>query len=281
MKNLIFFLAFAIVFASCRKNIDNGSAEPKTLMNVSYGSDSAQKMDVYLPAGRTDTTKLMIMVHGGAWMAGDKTDFNIYVPIAQKFLPGYAIANINYRLATVAINHFPTQENDMKSAIDFLIQQSGNYHISQKFILLGASAGAQIALLQAYKYSSPKISAAIDFFGPTDMTDLYNFYSNNASTQADLEFLMNGTPASNPTLYWQSSPLNFVSAQSCPTIIFHGTADNIVPISESETLKNKLQNFGVAAQMISYQGLGHTYWPDGTMNDVFSKIQVFLKANVR
>lgn len=250
------------------------------MMNVSYGSDTAQKMDVYLPAGRTDTTPLMIMVHGGAWIVGDKSDLNSYVPAVQKFLPGYAIANMNYRLATVTTNHFPTQENDMKAAVDFLIQQSGSYHISTKFVLFGASAGAHMVLLQAYKYSLPKISAVVDFFGPTDMTDLYNFYSNNAGTQTQLKILMNGTPATNPTLYFQSSPINFVSAQSCPTIIFHGSADDVVPIAESTTLKNKLQSFGVANQMISYQGMGHGYWPDAIMNDAFNKAQVFLNANV-
>lgn len=283
MKNLIFFLAFAVVLFSCRKNNAVGSGDnstAKTIMNVSYGSDTAQKMDVYLPAGRTDTTPLMIMVHGGAWIVGDKSDFNSYVSIAKQLLPRYAIANMNYRLATLTTNRFPTQENDMKAAVDFLIQKSGDYNISKKFVLLGASAGAHMALLQAYKYSSPKILAVVDFFGPTDMTDLYNFYSSNAGTQTQLQILMNGTPATNPTLYFQSSPINFVSSQSCPTIIFHGTADDVVPIAESTTLKNKLQSFGVVNQMISYQGMGHGYWPDAIMNDAFNKAQVFLNANV-
>lgn len=283
MKNLFWVLAM-VALISCRKNDASGTTTDasvsKTLTNVSYGPDTAQRMDVYLPAGRTDTTKLLIMVHGGAWVTGDKTDYNIYIPSVQQLFPGYAIANINYRLATVATNHFPTQENDMKAAVDFLVQKSSAYRISRKFVLFGASAGAHMALLQAYKYSSPKIAAVIDFFGPADMNDLYNFYSGNPSAQMQFQLLMNGTPSTNASLYNSSSPINFVSAQSCPTIIFHGSADDVVPISESTALKNKLQSLSVANQMVTYQGQGHTFWSSTIMNDAFGKIQAFIYANV-
>src|SRR6188508_2236895 len=145
MKNGFILFCFVLVITSCQKEneITPDLAIPaETLNNVSYGSDAAQKMDIYLPAGRkTDSTKLVIMVHGGAWLEGDKNDFAPYVTILKQRLPGYAIANINYRLATTSGNFFPTQENDMKAAIDFLLQKTGDYAISQKIVLLGASAG--------------------------------------------------------------------------------------------------------------------------------------------
>ena len=47
--------------------------------------------------------------------------------------------------------------------------------ISDKFVLLGASAGGHLSLLHAYKYTTPvKIKAVVDFFGPTDLVDMYN-----------------------------------------------------------------------------------------------------------
>lgn len=280
MKKFLFFFCI-VLLVSCKKNDVNQNLASQILTNISYGTDTSEKMDVYLPAGRSaDSTKLMVLVHGGAWISGDKSDFASFIPVIQQRFPGYAIANINYRLATVASNHFPTQENDMKTAINFLIQKSSDYHISQKLVLLGASAGAHMALLQAYKYSSPKILTVVDFFGPTDMVDLYNFYSSNVSDQALFQLLMNGTPTSNASLYAQSSPLSFVTAQSCPTIIFHGTADVVVPISESISLKNKLGSFGVANQMTSYDNVGHELWPDNILNDAYNKMEQFIKTNV-
>lgn len=281
MKQLL-FLFVIVLLVSCKKNDSVDQSSAKTITNVSYGTDASQKMDVYLPAGRnSDSTKLMILVHGGAWISGDKSDFASFIPVIQQRFPGYAVANINYRLANTISNHFPTQENDMKAVIDFLIQKSAEYQVSQKFILLGASAGAHMSLLQAYKYSSPKILAVIDFFGPTDMVDLYNFYSSSANNQTLFQLLMSGTPSSNAGLYSQSSPINFVTSQSSPTIIFHGTADDVVPISESTDLKNKLSSFGVPNQMTSYPNVGHEIWPANVMNDVYNKMEQFIKTNVR
>jgi len=280
----IFIIAFsAVVFISCKKNdVNNNNSLPaQTITNISYGTDAAQKMDLYLPAGRTDdSTKLIVLVHGGAWTIGDKSDFSSYISTLQKRLPGYTIANINYRLATTTTNHFPTQENDMKSAIDFLVSKSSTYHYSQKIVLLGASAGAHMALLQAYKYPAPKILAVVDFFGPTDMTGLYNFYASNPADQLAFQILMNGTPTSNSSLYSQSSPINFVTSQSSPTIIFHGSIDDVVPVDQSTSLKNKLASVGVATEMTVYPNLGHDVWPAATMDDAFAKIETFIKANV-
>ena len=272
-----------LVITSCQKEneITPDLAIPaETLNNVSYGSDAAQKMDIYLPAGRkTDSTKVVIMVHGGAWIEGDKSDFTSFVTVLQQRLPGYAIANINYRLANVGGNYFPTQENDMKAAINFLVQKTDDYHISQKFVLLGASAGAHMALLQAYKYTSPKIRAVVDFFGPADMVSLYN--SSDFNTQFGLQLLLGGTPTGNPSRYQQTSPINFIDAQDPPTIIFHGDQDMIVNVSQSTLLKNKLQTFGVTNQLTVYPGLDHDLWPPATMNASFDKIEAFIKANVQ
>ena len=284
MKSTSFlFSVIVLVFFSCQKENKNPSSQDipeQTVSNVSYGSDPAQKMDIYLPAGRrSDTTKMIVLVHGGAWIEGDKADFNSYVSILKQRLPGYAVANINYRLASVATNHFPAQENDMKAALNFLVQKSSEYRISQKFVLLGASAGAHMALLQAYKYATPKIRAVVNFFGPTDMVTLYN--SSDPTIQNIFQILLNGTPVSNPSLYQDSSPLNYVDVSDPPTIIFHGEDDMIVNVAQSTSLKNTLQTAGIINQLIVYPGLGHDIWPSVTMNDAFNKIEEFIKANVQ
>lgn len=282
MKKLGFLFCIVFVFSACQKENTNNTGNnlsAETFSNVAYGSDAAQKMDIYLPAGRhTDSTKMIIMVHGGAWAEGDKAEFDIYVTVLKQRLPNYAIANINYRLATAAANPFPAQENDMKAAINFLVQKSTEYHITQKFVLLGASAGAHMAMLQAYKYTTPKIKAVVSFFGPANMVALYN--ASTPTAQFGLQVLLGGTPATNAAMYQQSSPINFIDAQTSPTIIFHGDADVIVNVSQSTAIKNKLQTFGIVNQLTIYPGLGHEIWPAATMTDAFNKIEAFIKANV-
>lgn len=278
-------LLLCLIVSACQKNAggDNPtdpSAE-KTMKNVAYGSDAAQKMDIYLPGGRTAaSTKVIVMIHGGAWASGDKGDFDPYVDSLKQRLPGYAIFNINYRLSTGVANPFPAQENDVKAAIDFIYGKRSEYIISDKFVLLGASAGGHLALLQGYKYSSPvKPKAIVDFFGPTDMTDLYNNPASPMIPQSAVASIVGATPTTNPTLYQQSSPITFVTAQSPPTIILHGGTDPLVSPSQSVALDAKLQTTGVVHQYVFYPTEGHS-WVGPNLVHSFNAVQAFIIANV-
>ena len=285
MKILLFITLLIFVFSSCQKEniVDSGTttAVEKTELNLAYGTDPAQKMDIYLPSGRTSSsTKVIILIHGGAWTQQDKTDFTPYVDTLKLRLPGFAIFNINYRLATGAINFFPTQENDVKTAIGFIFSRTDEYRISQKFVLLGASAGAHLSMLQAYKYTNPVIiKAVVDFFGPADITDMYNNPASILAPPAAIAAVVGATPASNPALYQQSSPINFVTTQSPPTIILQGGADVLVSPSQSVALRTKLQTMGVVNQYVFYPTENHG-WVGADLTDSFDKIQAFLTANV-
>lgn len=248
--------------------------------NLNYGNDQLQDMDIYLPEGRdTLSTPLLILIHGGAWISGDKSDFTPYMEWAKKMFPEYAVANINYRLAKENENLFPTQENDVNVAIQFLMDHAKAYHISKRFIYVGASAGGQLALLQAYKYSYPKAAAVVSFFGPTDMADLY-FHSPDTLAKAYLPLLMAGTPAQNPALYFSSSPIHYVQKNSCPTLLLQGGKDELVPWKQAFQLNDTLQALGVTHQLVFYPNEGHG-WTGQSLQDSFDKIKVFLEANIR
>ena len=278
-SGLFILILFSLVFSSCKKDDSPEQDMSVTMLNVSYGTNSQQKMDVYLPATRsTTTTKVMIMIHGGAWNSGDKTDFNEYVDSLKKREPTYAIFNINYRLANVS-DLFPAQELDIKAAVEFIYNKRQEYKISDKFVLVGASAGAHLALLQGYKYSTPvKPKAIIDFFGPTDLIDMYN-NPPNPLVQPLLVAVTGVTPTAN-TLYTQSSPINFISSQSPPTMILHGGTDIVVAPSQSVLLDTRLQTAGIIHQYFFYPTEGHG-WVGANLSDSFNKIQAFLAANVQ
>src|SRR5687767_5970900 len=101
MRHFLLSLAILGTFlSSCKKGDETAEDMSVTMLNVSYGVNAQQKMDVYLPGNRNTTaTKVIIMIHGGGWNTGDKSDFNAYVDSLKKREPSYAIFNINYRLA--------------------------------------------------------------------------------------------------------------------------------------------------------------------------------------
>ena len=279
MRNSLLLLFIIIFISSCKKDDDTEQDMSVTMLNVSYGTNAQQKMDVYLPATRsTTTTKVIIMIHGGGWNTGDKADFNEYVDSLKKREPSYAIFNINYRLANTP-DLFPAQEQDVKAAIEFINSKRQEYLVSDKFALIGASAGAHLAMLQGYKYSAPiKPKAIIDLFGPTDLVTLYN-NPPNPLVQPTLLSVTGGTPATSNTLYTQSSPINFVSSQSPPTMILHGGIDIVVSPSQSVSLDTKLFISGVTHQYVFYPSEGHG-WVGANLTDSFNKILAFLAANV-
>lgn len=276
-----FLLLFCVaLISSCSKHdLTSPQSVAKNYTNVAYGTDPQQDMDIYLPAGRSVSTPLLVLIHGGAWVSGDKSDFAPYIDSIKKYLPQYAIANINYRLATITGNYFPMQENDIDSAAQFLSRNIATYDISHRFVYLGVSAGGQLALLQAYKYNVPQASAVVSFFGPSDMADLY-VNSPDTALIKYLPILMEGTPAQNLEMYFRSSPINYVSAHSCPTLLLQGGEDPLVPPAEAFHLQDTLQTLGVINQLVYYPQDGHG-WTGPDLQDSFEKIQAFLEKNVK
>ena len=289
-KLFFFILPLSLLLACNKKDADNsgGGTNPaaaQTITDVAYGTDAAQKMDVYLPANRSITsTKVMVMIHGGGWTGGDKTDFIAFVDTMKKRLPDYAIFNINYRLSTAGTtNLFPTQETDVKAALQFIYSKASVYLISDKYVLIGASAGAHLSMLQGYKYTVPvKPKAIVSFFGPSDLTDMYNNPTGgNPLISLVLAQAVGKTPIQDAALYTSSSPVSFINSAAPPTILLHGNADPLVSPSQSVAVKNKLTTAGVVNQYILNAGKGHGDWDNATYSNAFVNIQAFLLANVQ
>jgi acetyl esterase/lipase len=280
MRKLLLLLTITVYLAACKKEKDQTPVYDKKA-NVAYGTDALQVMDLYLPAdGNASSTKLMVLIHGGAWADGDKADFDIYIDQLKRRLPDYAFANINYRLFTLSgQNKFPAQEQDVKAAVTFLLNKSTEYKFSKTFVLLGASAGGHLALLQGYKYAqdaAPK--AIVSLFGPTDLTHLYN-NPPQPTLPGLLAVIVGGTPAQNAALYEASSPISFVNSQSAHTLLLHGGKDNLVPPAQATRLIDKLKAAGVYNEYVFYPDEGHS-WTGPNLEDSFNKIEKFIRQHV-
>ena len=282
--SIIFLVHF---FSACKKNDNPNSTiiAATSIADVAYGTADLQKMDVYLPSNRsTVNTKVIVLIHGGGWTNGDKKEIALFVDSIKMRLPDYAIFNINYRLNKDKMTIFPTQENDVKAALQFIFSKAPAYLISDKYVLIGASAGAHLAMLQGYKYDSPvRPKAIVSFFGPGDLIDLVNKpVGGNIFLSLVFANAIGKTPEQDPALYASSSPVNYIKNISPPTILFHGAADPFISPSQSENIKNKLTAAGVVNQYILYPGKGHgDDWGNKIYTDAFNKLQAFLSANVQ
>ena len=272
------------VALSCKKSESTARVSDlpaSSTLNVSYGSHWSQTMDIYLPAGRTSSnTPFMLIVHGGGWTGGDKGEFNAVITRLQTLLPHYAFFNINYRLFDGVNNKYPAQEEDIKAAVNFINSKAGEFNISNKMVLMGASAGAHLAMLQGYKHIAPlKARVIISFFGPTDLVEFYN-NPPSPSLQPSLNALFGYSPEQNIQGYQQASPAFFVNAQAAPTLMLHGNLDQLVPVAQSTLLKNKLTAAGVSNKLVVYPNEGHG-WMGASLEDSYHQINSFLSAHIK
>jgi acetyl esterase/lipase len=281
MQSLIFLTGLLLFGNSPHIKLSPSDLPAETLTNVAYGEDARQTMDIYLPEGRdTVATKLMILVHGGGWIKGDKSEFNRYITSLQERLNGYAFANVNYRLYDNGANKFPAQENDLQAAVNFLMSKRGEYGFSKNIVLVGASAGAHLVLMQGYKNMGDYIPrAVVSFFGPTDLEHLYK-NPGYPAVPFLLGGMLGGSPEQIPEIYKSASPIQYVTSKSPPTLLLHGENDHLVPVEQSRLLKNKLKKAGVKHDLFIYPDAGHG-WRGRNLEDSFDRIRKFLEANVK
>lgn len=252
--------------------------------NVAYGTGPLQVMDIYLPAGRNHTTKVMVMIHGGGWEGGDKRDMAHLVAPLQAKWPEAAIVNINYRLTSNPAVHHQEIMNDIKAAVNYIINNKSSLAVSDTLAMIGASAGAQLALLYTYTQNSNNaVKCVADVFAPCVIDDWSWYNSFNIFAGRSVKEILtkyNGaTWETNPAIYAANSPYRQVRANSKPTIIFHGVLDPIVPLYQSQWLNAKLTQLGVPHEYYEYLGF-HELNP--TQVSIFADKTVnFFKRYIR
>ena len=274
---LIFGLFFTFSCATDNEIIVE-PLEEISYFDLTYGADTEQNFDLHLPANRDLNTPVIILVHGGSWLGGDKSDMNLFVSNIKISMPEFAVANINYQLLTLTENKHPTQINDIEQLLIELKDISKEYQISNDYYFLGVSAGGHLSLLFSYtKNINSNIKAVCSIVGPTNFTD--EAYINSGNTELELlaTTFLGDTFQNNPVLYTNASPIFHVNENSAPTILFYGGKDPLIPVSQGEGLKNKLIEFNVQHEYTFYPNEGHG-WEGINAIDTFTKITAFFKS---
>lgn len=129
-------------------------ANVRVLHDLAYGTDSAQRLDVYIPAEAKDAT-VIVMVHGGGWKRGDKAMQGVVEnKVAHWSAQGAIFVSANYRMLPANVL---TQADDVARAISFAQKNAAAWGGDpRKFVLMGHSAGAHLIALIT---SAPEIAS--------------------------------------------------------------------------------------------------------------------------
>lgn len=215
------------------------------LDTLTYATPAGEPLalDLYRPVGDRRANPCVITIHGGSWQNGSRVD----LPELNRYLAGqgYAVAALDYRMAPR--HPFPSAIDDVRAALAYLKAHAADLGIDPtQFVLLGRSAGAQLALLAAYTPSDPAIRGVVSLYGPTDLAYGYDHPANPAvlDSRAVQDAYLGGTPTTAAAAYAAAAPINFVGSTTPPTLLIHGDRDDLVRAVQSERLATRLQAAG-------------------------------------
>lgn len=262
-----------------------------TLFDIKYKlATPSLGLDIYVPNSSQVSTPAILYYHGGGWVEGDKDgiDNGFKLPIKNALLEnGVAIISVNYSLLG-SNTHFPKNIEDCLDATRYIRKHANKYNIDPNNIgVMGTSAGAHLAILQAYsdhknytcaselKDFSAKVNYLINFYGPTDLISLFQLQSLDKETiEPDMYqyvcHIVKSMTGFDATKEQQQAtrilanycPIKLIEnceTQLIPTITLHGETDEVVPLSQAISLHSELKKRGIEHEFHSYPNVKHAF----------------------
>jgi acetyl esterase/lipase len=167
-----------------------------------------------------------VVIHGGSWRSGDRTQ-----------LP--------------ALNRYLTARGYATAAIAYLKRHAAGLGIDpDRLVLLGRSAGAQLAVVAAYTADDPAIRGAVAYYGPFDLEWGWQQKCKVLDSRTVLRDFLGGDPTEVPETYRAASALHLVTPTSPPVLLLQGAADTMVSPLHSYHLIERLKAAGSPYYML-------------------------------
>jgi acetyl esterase/lipase len=271
-------LAAALPVVGCSGSIPKTPDDVVVTESVQYctgmvhGQPQPLLLDVARPKDQSKDLPVILLVHGGGWVGGSRTDYRFMQNVlAQQQM---VAVSIEYRLAPDST--FPAQIEDVKCAVRWVRENAHQYRMNtRRVVAMGASAGAHLVALLGTTQGMPQFegsgghptqSSAIDAMvlhgGPYSLGPLAREMSEHptADSGASLKavnMLLGGNTDPSSKAYIDASPATYVSQKSVPTLLLHGQNDVVVPNSEAVRFATLLRSKGVSSDVLILDGASH------------------------
>jgi acetyl esterase/lipase len=243
--------------------------------DVVFGTGGGRDLrcDIYEPPASIKNGIGILLVHGGGWSGGDRTQLKGYGILLGR--RGYLCVASEYRLTGEAL--WPAQIEDVKAAIRWMRANSASLGIdADRIVIEGNSAGGHLALVAAGTANLPAfegagghpglstaVAAAMAFYPPTGL---------ERRAWGGLPALFGaGAPAE--TLR-TASPLTYAKAGFPPTLLIQGNADEVVPARESSAMYDALHDAGVPVELHMFANQPHAFDADPKLGRLSAEIML-------
>jgi len=269
-----------------------------------HASGVDETLDIYAPRGNIrknapmKTVPTVVFFHGGGWMEGSAA--NTPLSLMPWLERGWAAVSVNYRMG--GQETAPAAIEDTRCAVWWVKRHAAEYGFDpDRIVLSGESAGAHLALITGMatadagfdrrcpeivggkghdraKASQPelKVAGIVEWSGITDLPKLLQ----GPDTEA-YALMWIGNIADPMPLARRVSPMSYVRRDLPPTLLIHGSADQVVPYSQALELHAALDKAGAPNELVTLKDREH--FADFTPEDAhqaWTAIDAFLKKYV-
>lgn len=239
------------------------------LYDISYGPHGESNLlDIYKTSDVNQAQATIVNIHGGAWVYGSKEVYRFYC--MSLALRGFTVVNINYRLAPE--NIFPSALEDINSAITFIEKHAGEYCINkEKLVLVGDSAGAQLASHYAAIFTNPDFAKLYGFTIPNVKIKAVGLncgiYDPNTRLQNDLDdifwaYIGQDTDIKSKDFQQKIDVLSNITPDFPPAFVMSSHRDFLLP--QAQPMYDLLKSKGIEAVIKIYgapnrKDIGHVF----------------------
>lgn len=238
---------------------------PVPLLSEEYSRPEGEPLllDFHPAEGQPDPARpapCLVVVHGGGWDGGHRRQLAEWNTIWARC--GWAVATMSYRLAPR--HRWPAQREDVEAALAWLRANARRLGIDPaRLVLVGRSAGAQIATAVAFALRDPGIRGVVAIYGLFDMHFAWSIASSDQvldSPQLMRQYLGGGpdTPERR-ALYDSASAQLLARADSPPTLLLHGLLDTLVWFRHSRRLQARMNELRGDCQKVELPWATHGF----------------------
>lgn len=243
-------------------------------------------LDLFLPPRGKSNRRAIVLVHGGGWQSGNKSNF---YPMANLLAQrGYTAILPEFRLSPEA--RYPAGLIDVRDAIDWVAAHAADYGIEPDRIAIGGeSSGGHMAALLAYTggtrlFTSDggqarRIDALIDIDGVLDLTSpMALSFENRAGSESPMARWLGGSREQKADLWKQANPVAHLGQRPPPTLVISGGHDRFTV--GRDRVGALLSSRGVPFRHVHFERLPHTFWLfEPYLEQVVEAIDHFLRTS--
>ncbi len=237
---------------------------------VVYSPPGAPKRKGELVVPADHRSAAIILVHGGAGTRGSRRNLRAWADAYAE--AGYVTFSIDYFLFkdTTPSPVFPIPERDVKAAVQYLRQHAGELGIDpDQIVVQGFSAGARLGAVGYTSGGDPFFAGeGVYDDGTSDAVNGFiGFYGPYDGRQAEAEQYFGGPPGSDdPAVqerYARADSVAHAGDADGPALLFHGDADQVVPLEQATAFGDALTAAGQDATVTVVPGAGHGFDREG------------------